>query len=96
MDNYVEPANIRFLRRLVTVLTAVMILGLLVIIGLFVTRLGGATAPLALPDTITLPDGTRATAFTQAPDWYAVVTTTNDILIFDRATGRLKQTVQVD
>jgi hypothetical protein len=47
----------------------------------------------ALPDSITLPDGTRATAFTQGSDWYAVVTAQDQILIFDRATGALRQTV---
>ena len=96
MDDPVEPANLRFLRRLVTVLTAVMICGLLVIIGLFVTRLGRLPDPLALPDAIALPDGTRATAFTQAADWYAVVTDAGQILIFDRATGSLRQTVDID
>ncbi len=95
-DTQIEPANLRFLRRLVTVLTAVMICGLLVIIGLFVTRLGTATAPLALPDTITLPDGTTAQAFTQGRDWYAVVTQTDDILIYDRMTGTLRQSIQID
>ena len=79
-----------------TVLTAVMICGLLVIIGLFVTRLGTATAPLPLPDTITLPEGVKAQAFTQGIDWYGVVTTDDQILIYDRITGKLRQTVVVE
>ena len=95
-EAFVEPANIRFLRRLVTVLTAVMICGLLVMIGLFVTRLGTARAPLPLPEMITLPDGTRAAAFTQGSDWYAVVTSSDEILIFDRSTGDLRQRIAVD
>ena len=95
-DTFVEPANIRFLRRLVTVLTAVMICGLLVMIVLFVTRLGGTRAPLPLPDTIALPDGTTAAAFTQGTDWYAVVTSDDEILIYDRATGSLRQSISVD
>ena len=68
-----EPANLRFLRRLVTVLTVVMIGGLLVIATLLVIRLS-SNAP-ALPDVITLPDGATAHAFTQSADWYAIVTT---------------------
>jgi hypothetical protein len=92
----VEPANLRFLRRLVTVLTAVMICGLVVIIGLFVTRLGTATAPLALPDAITLPEGARAQAFTQGVDWYAVVTADDQILIYSRVTGELRQTIEIE
>ena len=86
----------RFLRRLVSVLTAVMIVGLVVMIGLFVIRFWGGPAQIALPDTISLPNGQSATAFTQGTDWYAVVTDQNQILIFDRISGQLKQTVQVD
>ena len=94
MEDYSEPANLRLLRRLVTVLTAVMICGVLVVVFLLVTRLSG-DAPV-LPDTITLPEGATAQAFTQGADWYAVVTTDDRILIFDRLTGELRQTVAVE
>ena len=94
MDNLPEPPNLRFLRRLVTVLTAVMIGGLLVITGLLVIRFS-QTGP-ALPDQITLPDGATAQAFTQGTGWYAVVTTDNQILIFDQLTGALTQSIQID
>lgn len=77
-----------------TVLTVVMIGGLLVITTLIVIRFS-ATRPV-LPDAITLPDGTRAEAFTQGRDWYAVVTQDNRILIFDRSSGALRQTVTID
>ncbi|UWR27488.1 DUF6476 family protein [Sulfitobacter sp. S223] len=93
MDDLPEPANLRFLRRMVTVLTTVMIFGVVIVIGLLVTRLGRDTP--VLPAEITLPDGATATAFTQAADWYAVVTDDNRILIFDRMTGALRQTVVV-
>jgi hypothetical protein len=94
MDDPIEPANLRFLRRLVTALTAVMIVGVVVVIGLLVTRLN-RTAPV-LPDQILLPAGTEALAFTQGPDWYAVVTKADQILIYNRLTGALQQTVQID
>lgn len=94
MDDPVEPANLRFLRRLVTVLTVVMIAGVLVVIGLLVTRLNRDTP--VLPDQIVLPDGAEARAFTQGPDWYAIVTSDDRILIFDRLTGALRQTVEVE
>lgn len=74
-------------------LTVVMILGFLVLIGAFVIRL--QSDPPALPDVITLPDGTTATAFTQGADWFAVVTADDRILIFDRTTGALFQTVTI-
>ena len=77
-----------------TVLTAVMICGVLVVIGLLVTRLS-SHAP-DLPDSITLPDGARATAFTQGEGWYAVVTDGDRILVFDRLTGGLRQTVVIE
>lgn len=75
-------------------LTLTMIVGVITIVWVIVTRMPQAMqrAP-ALPDSITLPDGTRATAFTQGSDWYAVVTAQDQILIFDRATGTLRQTV---
>lgn len=91
-----EPANLKFLRRLVTTLTATMIVGLVVMITLVVIRLNAPAPNLALPDAITLPDGTRATAFTQAANWYAVVTDDEKILIFDRDDGALIQEVTVD
>ncbi|WP_320177446.1 DUF6476 family protein [Roseovarius pacificus] len=93
----VDPAMIRYLRLLVTILTGTMIAGLLVIIFLFVTRLGDQPAALPmLPDTITLPNGAKATAFTQGGDWYAVVTEDDRILIYDRAGGALRQVVDIE
>jgi len=91
------PANIKFLRILVTILTSTMILGLLVVIALLVIRIGGDGGnALPLPETITLPDGATATAFTQGGDWYAVVTAADEILIFDRETGELRQIMQIE
>lgn len=88
---------IRYLRLLVTILTGTMIAGLLVIIFLFVTRLGDQpAAPPMLPDAIALPDGAKATAFTQGGDWYAVVTEDDRILIYDRAGGALRQVVDIE
>jgi predicted PurR-regulated permease PerM len=89
-----EPPNIKFLRRLVTVLTATMIFGLLVVIGLLVIRFSSQEPNL--PDVITLPGGEKAAAFTQGADWYAVVTQDNQILIFDRPSGALRQTVDIE
>ena len=92
-----DTGTVRYLRLLVTILTATMIAGFLVIVALFVIKfssLGGDAADL--PDTITLPADTNATAFTQGPDWYAVVTDDDRILIFDRTTGDLRQTVRIE
>ena len=89
-----EPPNLRLLRVLVTVLTAVMIGGFLVIVALLVIRFS-ASAPV-VPETISLPDGTKAEAFTMTSDWYGVVTDEGRrLLIFDRASGQLRQTVDI-
>lgn len=77
-----------------TVLTAVMIAGIIGIFGLIWHRYNNARAPL--PEVITLPSGTLATAYTQGPDWYAVVTQDNHILIFDRATGEMRQEIKIE
>jgi Family of unknown function (DUF6476) len=95
-QDYVEPKNLVFLRRLVTILIVTMIAGLLTIIGLFVMRLSQAPQRAPLPAEISLPDGSRAQAFTQAGDWYAVVTTDNRILIYNRSDGTLRQTVKIN
>ncbi|MFU8776737.1 MAG: DUF6476 family protein [Roseovarius sp.] len=93
----VSPATLKFLARLVTLLTATMIVGLLVIIALLVTRFWAESdGALPLPDNLALPQGTRATAFTQGPDWFAIVTDDNRILIYDRTGGSLRQTVTIE
>ncbi|WP_142079708.1 DUF6476 family protein [Roseinatronobacter monicus] len=87
------PPDVRLIKWLVLVLTSVMILGVIVIIGLLVTRLGMAPAPLALPDSISLPADSTAQAITLAPDWVLVLTQQNEVLLFDRATGALRHQI---
>jgi len=71
-----------------------MIAGFLVIVAVIVIRFSGPRAP-ALPDTITLPQGARATAFTRGPDWYAIVTADQHILIYDQSSGALRQDIVI-
>lgn len=93
----VSPATLKFLARLVTLLTATMIVGLLVIIALLVTRFwAGDDSTLPLPDSLSLPQGTKPLAVTQGPGWIAIVTEDDRILIYDRADGRLRQTVTLE
>ena len=72
-----------------------MIVGVVIVVGLLVTRLKSGPAPLALPDQITLPDTARAQAFTQGTTWFAVVTQDDRILIYARDDGRLLQDIAV-
>ena len=90
-----EPANLRFLRRLVTVLTAVMIGGVVAVVGLLVIRYQ-RPAPLPLPDEIALPDNATAQSVTFGPGFYAVITEDGRLMVFDRLTGALRQTVTLD
>ncbi len=83
-----------FLRRLVSALTATMILGVVAVVVLLVIRL--QTPGLSLPDRIALPEGTRAISYTVAPGWYGVVTAEDEILIFDRNSGALRQRIRVE
>ncbi|WP_206050237.1 DUF6476 family protein [Oceaniglobus ichthyenteri] len=98
MDNTpLDPEQqrmLRFLRILVTALTATMLGGLIILIYLFVTRFPQPTPVLALPDSIALPGGTSATAFTRGPDWLAVVVG-NEILIFDSTGQTLRQRIAI-
>ncbi|MBY6068261.1 hypothetical protein KUW17_16030 [Leisingera aquaemixtae] len=88
-----EPPQIRFLRRLVTTLTVVMIGGLVLIISLLVIRLQGNEA--TLPAEIALPEGVEAEAVTLGRGWIAIVSRDNRILIFDRESGALRQDIQI-
>ncbi|MEQ9240118.1 DUF6476 family protein [Roseovarius indicus] len=91
----VDAGTVKYLRILVTTLSATMILGFIIIVVLFVIRFSDAMGP-TLPDVITLPDGTTPTAFTRGAGWYAVVTSDDQILIFDLESGDLRQTLQVE
>ena len=88
-------AHLRYLKWLVTALTLTMIGGFLTIVALFVMRFSDMGV-VALPDEIVLPDGAKAAAFTQGADWFAVVTEADEILIFSRATGTLRQTIRME
>lgn len=92
-----EPVGLRRLRRLITTLTVVMIGGVLVIVGVLVTRLT-ATGP-NLPDMITLPSGEVAEAYTQGKGWIAVVTRDGDgqmrIHVLSES-GTPRQTIEIE
>ena len=84
-DTLPEPANLRFLRILVTVLTATMIGGVLAIIALLVIRLQAAPEAIlpTLPAEIELPAGVQPRAVTFGPGWVGVVGDNDTLLIFD-------------
>lgn len=76
------PADLRFLKILVTTLTAVMIVGLVTLVGLLVTRLTGAAPLPVLPETVQLPEGAVPEAVTFARHWLVVVTEAGEVLLY--------------
>lgn len=85
--------ELAWLRRLVTALALVMMLGIAAVAGTLWLRLSPSLPEL--PAAITLPEGETAAAVTFARDWTVVVTGAGNILLFDRS-GRLRQTVEPD
>lgn len=83
-----------WLKRLVTVLTVVMIVGFAVMVGALITHLNAD--PVPLPERLILPEGTQATAYTQGEGWAAVVTQDGRILVFDATTGTLRQEITIE
>ena len=89
-----EPATLRLLRRLVTTLLAVMIIGFLTLIFMFVMRFSDNNQTFQISD-ITLPIGVSATAYTQGDNWYAIIDEKNKILIFNKSDNTLRQTIKI-
>lgn len=85
----------RFVKRLVVALTSVMIVGLILILGLLVIRIGLAPAPLGLPDHIALPEGSQPEAVTLSHDWVIVLSREREVLFFDRSSGALRHRVEL-
>jgi hypothetical protein len=90
-----EVGHLKYLKWLVTILTVTMIGGFLTIVALFVMRFS-EMKNVELPDKIALPEGAAAIAFTQGEGWFAVVTTDDEILIYNRGTGNLRQRIQIE
>jgi len=90
-EEFPEPPRLRRLRRLVTVLTATLIVGVITIVGLLVIRLTAVAPGPGLPPEVALPDGETARAVTLGGDWLAVVTVDAEgrerIRVLDRASG---------
>jgi hypothetical protein len=74
------PPDLRFLKGLVTVLTAVMIGGVIAVVALLVIRLPGAA--ITVPAALALPEGAEARAVTQMPGAWLVVTEDGRLLLF--------------
>jgi hypothetical protein len=92
-DDVRAAQSLKRLMRLVTVLTAVMIGGLILVVGLMAAKLLAPAVPV-LPEAIHLPDGARARTVTAGEGWVLVLTDADEVLVFDVA-GTLRQRVRV-
>ena len=92
MQDEPTPPEVRFLKLLTGTLAVVMTLGIMAIVALLALRLPGTAPAPPLPETIALPDGLTAEAVTLGRDFIAVVAG-DEILIYDRDGGRLRQRV---
>ncbi|MEO0665915.1 MAG: DUF6476 family protein [Pseudomonadota bacterium] len=90
-----DETNIRFLRRLVTVLTIAMIAGVILITALLVIRLGQTPRSIPVPAQIALPEGTEVTAITQTSENILVVTASQNLLIFNASGTELIRAIQL-
>ena len=71
-----------------------MMVGLIALVAVFVTRFPGAAPLPVLPAGVVLPEGAVAEAVTFGRGWVAVVAG-DRILIYEAATGALRQEVTV-
>lgn len=100
VEDFPEPRRLKQLRRLVTALTATLILGVITIVALLVIRLS-ALEPAApgLPAQLSLPAGERAEAVTLGATWVAVVTVDAEgrerIRVLDKATGAPRAVTEI-
>lgn len=93
-----EPANLRFLRRLVTTLAIVMIVAVIAIVALLVIRLNNVAPAADFPAGIVTPSGERLRAATLGDGWTAIVTVDQagaERIHVLRPDGTIRQTVVI-
>lgn len=75
-----------------TVLTAVMIAGVVLIVVLLAIRLNAPGAP-AFPEMLALPEGAVPLAVTRGPDFLLVVTEAGRAFVLDPTGSELRQEI---
>lgn len=84
------PPNLRFLRVLVTVLTAVMILGVITIVALLVIRLGDNGQPILVhPEVFDIPEGVNTLGYSVVDGYTVIVGDDQMIRVFASDTREL-------
>jgi uncharacterized integral membrane protein len=91
------PPQLRWLKRLVTVLTVTMIAGVLAITALLVIRLNADTAPVVIaPGDFALPDGVGLVGFSVIQGRTVVVGDDAVIRVYDSDSRALLQEIILD
>lgn len=88
-----EPANLRFLRRLVTTLTATMILGLVAIFTVLVIRLQPTNE--VFPEILALPKKTEVLSISRTSSEIIVISQEKIIYVLSFDGKKLLQTFQI-
>lgn len=89
-DNGPLPPNLRFLRVLVTVLTAVMILGVITIVALLVIRLGDTARPILVhPEVFAIPEGVNTVGYSIVNGYTVIIGDDGVIRVFASDTREL-------
>ncbi|UWQ96627.1 hypothetical protein K3728_05185 [Rhodobacteraceae bacterium M385] len=84
------PPNLRFLRMLVTVLTAVMILGVITIVALLVIRLADNGQPILVhPEVFEIPEGVNTLGYSVVDGYTVIVGDDQVIRVFASDTREL-------
>jgi hypothetical protein len=90
------PANLRFLRILVTVLTAVMIFGVITIVALLVIRLNGDARPILVhPELFSIPEGVGTVGYALHDGLVIIVGDDGIIRVFEVANQTQVQEFQL-
>lgn len=90
------PANLRFLKTLVTVLTAVMILGVIAIVALLVIRLNADPAPILIaPGDFALPPGVGVVGLSVIDGQSVIVGDDGVIRVYDGESRALLQEFRI-
>ncbi len=95
-DDAPLPPDLRFLKTLVTVLTSVMILGVITIVALLVIRLNdNSGAVLVHPESFDLPPGIAATGYSIWNGHAVIVGDDGLIRVYRISDGELRDTLQI-
>jgi uncharacterized integral membrane protein len=91
------PRDLRFLKTLVTVLTVVMIAGVITITGLLVIRLNGGGAPVTVaPGDFEIPDGVGVLGISVVDGLTVIVGDDGLIRVYDSESLALREEIVLD